>query len=238
LSALLLLFDIDGTLLLRAAADHRVALLAGVREVYGVDPSAVRVETAGRTDPEIARLILVAAGVAASRIDAGLPELRIAVCRLYASRETEDLREKVAPGMPELLAELTARDDVRLALLTGNLEPVARMKLRRAGINSFFASGQGAFGSDSEDRTMLPAVARRRAGSDTAPWPRERTVVIGDTARDVACARADGCRCVAVATGPEGADGLGGADAVVADTSALGAVLAGLVQPPTPGAGG
>lgn len=230
MSALLLLFDIDGTLLLRAAKDHRAALQAGVQEVYGIDPSGIRVETAGRTDPEIARLILVAAGVEAARIDAGLPELRIAVARVYAARETEDLREKVAPGMPELLAELAASEDVRLALLTGNLEPVARMKLRRAGINSFFASGQGAFGSDSEDRAMLAAVARRRAGSDTAPWPRERTVVIGDTARDIACARADGCRCVAVATGPEGAEGLTGADAVVANASELGPVLAGMVQ--------
>lgn len=225
MSALLLLFDIDGTLLLRAAEDHRAALLAGVREVYGIDPDGVRVETAGRTDPEIARLILVGTGVPASRIDAGLPELRIAVARRYAETETQDLTTTVAPGMRELLEGLAPRDDVRLSLVTGNLEPVARMKLRRAGIGGFFPGGQGAFGSDSEDRTMLPGVARRRAGSDTHPWPPERTVVIGDTARDVACAQADGCRCVAVATGPHGAEGLGGADAVVTGAGELGPVL-------------
>jgi len=221
LSGLLLLFDIDGTLLLRAAADHRAALLGAVREVYRVDPEGLHVETAGRTDPEIVRALLVSAGVAAARIDAGMPELRSTVSRLYATRETEDLTAKVAPGMRKLLAELTGDERVRLSLVTGNLETIARIKLRRAGIGVYFPSGQGGFGSDSEDRTMLPAVARRRAGSDAHPWPRERTVVIGDTARDLACARADGCRCVAVETGPHGAGDLAGADAVVSDGRTL-----------------
>jgi phosphoglycolate phosphatase-like HAD superfamily hydrolase len=225
---LLLLFDIDGTLLLRAAEDHRRALQAGLREVYGIEPGGIRVETAGRTDLEIARLILLGAGVGAERIDLGLPALRAAVARAYAERQDEDLSDTVAPGMRALLDELAGRDDVRLALLTGNLEAVARMKLRRAGISGYFPSGQGAFGSDSEDRTMLPAVARRRAGSDIRPWPRERTVVIGDTGRDVACARADGCRCVAVATGPAPRAELAGADAVVDDARALGPALAAL----------
>ncbi len=84
------------------------------------------------------------------------------------------------------------------------------MKLARAGIGSFFEEGQGGFGSDAEAREELPPLARARAGD----WPRERTVVIGDTPRDIACARADGLRVVAVTTGPFTADALAEADHV------------------------
>ena len=104
---------------------------------------------------------------------------------------------------------LTGARGVRLGLVTGNFEPVARLKLRQAGIGSFFAGCPGGFGSDSEDRAGLPAIARRRAGDGGRPFPRERTVVIGDTPRDIACARADGLRCIAVATGPHGVAGAG-----------------------------
>ena len=73
-----------------------------------------------------------------------------------------DLSSTVLPGIPALLQWLAPHPDVRLALLTGNFEPVARLKLLRAGIGHWFATGQGAFGSDSEDRAALPAIARRR----------------------------------------------------------------------------
>jgi phosphoglycolate phosphatase-like HAD superfamily hydrolase len=113
-----------------------------------------------------------------------------------------------------------------LGLLTGNYEQIARLKLGRAGLGGFFAPGQGAFGSDAEDRTALPPIARRRAGTLQAPYPREQTIVIGDTPRDIACARADGLRCVAVASGPFGADALRGADVVVRNAGELGLALA------------
>src|SRR5207248_11260532 len=114
---------------------------------------------------------------------------------------------------------------VILGLPTGEYEPVARLKLRRAGLEHSFSGGQGAFGSDSEDRTMLPAIARRRAGRVGAPHPRARTIVIGDTPRDIACAQADEVRCLAVATGPYDAEALSEADAVVADAGELRDVL-------------
>ena len=123
-----------------------------------------------------------------------------------------DLSAYVAPGVIEALDALAAEPQrYRLALVTGNLEPVARRKLASAGIGHHFAAGQGGFGSDAEDRGALPAIARARAGG----WPRERTVVIGDTPRDIACARADGVRVIAVATGPYSAEALADADAVV-----------------------
>ncbi len=95
-------------------------------------------------------------------------------------------------GIPELLAQLSRREDQTFGLVTGNYEAIARLKLRRAGIGHWFDGGIGAFGSDAEDRTELPAIARRRAGAPGTPYPRERTVVIGDTPRDIACAHADG----------------------------------------------
>ena len=122
------------------------------------------------------------------RFDAGRDDFRAAAVEAYARLCDDDLSAHVAPGVTEVLEALDARDGVRLAVLTGNLEPIAHLKLARAGLGGFFARGQGGFGSDHEDRTELPAIARARAGG----YPREQTVIIGDTPRDIACAHADG----------------------------------------------
>jgi phosphoglycolate phosphatase-like HAD superfamily hydrolase len=220
---LLVLFDIDGTLLLRAASAHAEALHAAIRQVYGVDPEGVHVDPAGRTDLEIARIILLDRDVDARTIDMGLLQMREVAVREYAEREA-DLRDHVAPGAVDLLERLQA-DDAVLSLVTGNLEPIARLKLKRAGLDHWFARGQGGFGSDSEDRTHLPGLARRRAGAVGHPWPVERTVVIGDTPRDIICARADGVRCAAVATGRYSIDDLAGADAVAPSLAELAPAL-------------
>jgi phosphoglycolate phosphatase len=222
---LLLLFDIDGTLLSGATAAHRDAMHEALAEVHGIRPTdrALRaISPAGRTDPEIARAILLDAGVSAERIDDRADAVREHCCQAYARLCPDDLSEFVLPGAVDLLASLGDRDDVILALLTGNYEPVARMKLARAGIGSYFRGGQGAFGSDADDRVSLPAIARRRAGSLGHPHPRADTLVIGDTPRDIACAAADELRCFAVASGPYGRDDLGSADAVFADAGELG----------------
>lgn len=225
----LLLFDVDGTLLRGATDAHRDALHAALGQVHEIDSARVRVtlSPAGRTDGEIARAILLAAGVSASRIDERADEVRAACCRVYAELCPDDLSHTVLPGIPELLAWLSSDQPhrVRLALLTGNYEPVARLKLARAGVGRWFAPGQGAFGSDAENRAALPAIARRRAGSRGHPFPRGRTIVLGDTPRDIACARADGVRCAAVATGPFSEDELQEADVVAPDAGALRGVL-------------
>jgi phosphoglycolate phosphatase-like HAD superfamily hydrolase len=223
----LVLFDIDGTLLLKASAAHVDSLYEALRRVHRVtDPAAAHISPAGRTDGEIARAILLQAGVSARRIDEGAAEVRDVTCQEYAQRCPDDLSAHVAPGVAELLAELDSRDEVRLALVTGNFEPVARLKLRRAGIGMWFEEDQGGFGSDHEDRAALPAIARRRAARDgDAAWPRERTLVIGDTPNDIACARADGVRVFAVATGPFAPDELSGADAVASDAAELSGLL-------------
>ena len=162
---MLLLFDIDGTLLSGATREHARALDGAIREVHGVDPDNLRSEIgpAGRTDGEIARLILLDLGVSARRIDELADDVREACCRIYAQICPPDLSDHVVPGIADLLPVLAARDGVTLGLLTGNFEPIARLKLQRAGIGRWFSAGAGAFGSDSEDRAALPAIARRGA---------------------------------------------------------------------------
>jgi phosphoglycolate phosphatase len=215
----LLLFDIDGTLLLKATRAHAQAVVEAVRVVYGVQPQRPdgRLEAAGRTDLDIARQLALLGGVGAERFDAGRDDFRAAAVEAYARLCEDDLSAHVAPGVTDTLEALAVRDGVRLAVLTGNLEPIAHLKLARAGLGGFFERGQGGFGSDHEDRTELPAIARARAGG----YPREQTVIIGDTPRDIACARADGLRCIAVATGPYAAEELADADVVLASAHDL-----------------
>jgi phosphoglycolate phosphatase-like HAD superfamily hydrolase len=220
---LLLLFDIDGTLLSRATTAHSEALHEALHQVYGVDTRAHRTQIApaGRTDGEIARVLLLHAGVSARAIDEGTAAVRDACCEIFAGLCPPSLADKVIPGISDLVSWLAGRDDLRLSLVTGNYEPVARLKLLRAGIGRYFPSGQGGFGSDSEDRAALPGIARKRAGHDGVSHPRRRTIVIGDTPRDIACAQADEVRCFAVTTGPFEAAELTGADAVATNSAQL-----------------
>lgn len=216
---LLILFDVDGTLLRGAAEAQRDALHATLADRFGVDTTRVTgLQTAGRTDLEIARELLRAEGI----LDFDAAPLAEAWCAAHEAACAPDLSVTVLPGVVELLDGLAARDDVVLSLLTGNLEPIARRKLAAAGIGHHFAPGQGAFGSDDEDRTKLPAIARERAGAR-----REDAVIVGDTPRDIACARADGLRCIGVATGPFGPEALSAADAVARDAYEVAALLAG-----------
>ena len=221
---LLLLWDIDGTLLQRASTEHAEAIKRAIRAVHGdhLDLDAVRgVQAAGRTDGAIARDLLLACGVEPAAIDAEVRAVQREACRAYLDLCPSDLSAKVAPGIPELLAELAGDARFRLSLVTGNFEPVARLKLERAGIGHHFEPGQGGFGTDAEAREELPPVARARAGSNGSPWPRQRTLVIGDTPNDIACARADGIGVIAVTTGPFDEAALAAADAIADGAAAI-----------------
>ena len=220
---MLLLFDIDGTLLLRAAGPHAQALISSMETVYGVSNlHAGGMELAGRTDPEIARRFLLLAEVDDKAVDDGFDEMKRTAVEEFAHICPDDLSDRVNPGMPAVLDELAAAH--QMSLVTGNLEPIAHLKLNRAGIGHHFEHGQGGFGSDHEDRTLLPAIARKRAGDH----PREDTVVIGDTPRDIACARADGVKVIAIATGPYAAAELEDADVVITRAEELPAAIAAL----------
>jgi phosphoglycolate phosphatase len=226
---MLLLFDIDGTLLLKASRDHAESIYVALRRIHELQEIPEdKIEAAGRTDGAIARSILTLAGVTAERIDDRARDVQVMACAEFAQRCPADMSTHVAPGVPEVLDLLAARDDVDLALLTGNFECVARRKLDRAGIGHHFPRGLGAFGSDSEDRTDLPEIARARhaAARGLDSYPREQTVVIGDTPRDIACARADGVGVIAIATGPFRPADLAGADVVIDTAREIPAALA------------
>lgn len=216
---LLLLFDIDGTLLSYGGArEHAAALLQALREAYDIElpgDAVRRVGPWGKTDQQIAREILQAAGVTPDGIDARRDEWIARTAELYEQADLTRLASGAAPGAAGALAWAAAQGHVN-ALLTGNIEPVARIKLAAAGLGDWFAHGQGAFGSDAEDRNELVPVALERAGG----WRAERAVVIGDAPGDVACALAGGARCVAV-TGHFDQAALAGADAWITSLSEI-----------------
>jgi phosphoglycolate phosphatase-like HAD superfamily hydrolase len=205
--------------------EHARAIVEAAQEVHGVaDLHLHPVEAAGRTDLAIARDLLLAAAVPRAEIDARAEEVASRAVEAYADLCPADLSPRLAPGIVELLDALSDRPETfALSLVTGNLEPVARLKLERAGIGHRFPAGQGGFGSDHARRAELPPIARARMSDP--PWPRERTVVIGDTPRDIACARADRVRVAAVATGPFAVEALAEADAVADDARSLLPVL-------------
>lgn len=227
---MLLLFDIDGTLLINGADAHAAAVVAALCEVWEVEPPqrAHGVEAAGRTDQAIARDILELAGVPAERFEARRDDFILAAASHYERLVPDDLSGRLAPHASAVLAQVSEQQRYRCSLVTGNIQQVARLKLDAAGILYPFVEGQGGFGCDSDDRNELPPIARMRAGqlwNGGDPWPAERTVVIGDTPRDIACARADGTLVVAVATGPFAADDLAEADVVIEDLRQLDAAL-------------
>jgi phosphoglycolate phosphatase len=215
MEALLLLFDIDGTLLVGASEPHRRAMLDALTTVYGLaEPGSQAVAAAGRTDTQIARAIALAGGLPEGRFDASIDQFQACCARAFERHCPPSLAAHLAPGIADALAAL-ATTSARLSLLTGNYEPIARLKLERAGIAHHFPAGQGAFGSDAEQRELLGPIARERAGAPGQPYPRTLTTVIGDTPLDIACARADGLQVIAIATGPYDQSALAEADQVL-----------------------
>jgi phosphoglycolate phosphatase-like HAD superfamily hydrolase len=194
----LFLFDIDGTLV-SAGGAGRVALGRALEEVYGTVGAIERYDFRGKTDPRIVLDLLADAGWDEADVRA-----RLASCLAAYLRELEALigdgrQVRLMPGMAELVSALSAREDVIVGLLTGNIEAGARVKLRSTGLWPLFRVG--AFGSDDHDRRRLPGIARDRVRALGHEIPFERVTIIGDTPLDVDCARSCGAVAVAVATG-------------------------------------
>lgn len=197
----LILFDIDGTLLLTAGAGRR-AITAALADRLGAHDAWRQVRFDGKTDPQIVRELLEAAGDAA----ADDPDTIADVCERYVAHLEEELDRspgatRVLPGVMPLLDRLEARGDVVLGLLTGNVVRGAGLKLRSGGLDPA-RFRVGAYGSDSAHRPDLASIAAERAAPIFGRVPQGDTVVIvGDTPADVTCGRAIGARAVAVATG-------------------------------------
>ena len=194
----LVLFDIDGTILTDRGAS-RSAFGDALRQVFGYDGDLARYDFSGRTDPQIAHMVLRDAGHAAADVDAALPQLWEVYLAGLARNATPE-RVHVFDGIRELLAALETHEEVVLALLTGNIEPGARLKLGGPDLNHYFPFG--AFGSDSADRTQLPPIAIQRASHHLGREFRGADVVIiGDSIYDVRCGVPYEATTIAVATG-------------------------------------
>jgi phosphoglycolate phosphatase-like HAD superfamily hydrolase len=221
----LVLFDIDGTLVLTGGAGVR-AMNRACEEILGHRAALDGIPVAGRTDWIILHDVL-------RRIGRDLEEeLFLALRDRYLRWLDEEIdrpgsgRKGVMPGVRELLDSLHSRDDTFLGLLTGNFEAGARIKLGHFRLWRYFRCG--AFGDDAADRNELVPVALSRARAIGIPEPRPADVmVVGDTPHDVACALAAGATPVGVATGGFSVEQLraSGADIVFEDLSETPAFL-------------
>jgi phosphoglycolate phosphatase len=212
----LILFDIDGTLVLTGGAGGRAMSLA-FEEVFAVRNAFHGIPMAGRTDHWI-----LADGATAHAIPQDSPDLLrfrdVYLRHLAAELEKPGARKGVMPGVRDLLDTLSRRDDVYLALLTGNYEAGARIKLEYFDLWRYFQCG--AFGDGAPDRNgLVPKALARVADCGGPSFSAGDTVVIGDTPLDVECAAFSGARSIAVATGSHTVEELhaAGADCVLRD---------------------
>lgn len=193
----LVLFDIDGTLIATGGAGVK-AFAAVARTAFGQPDGVGHLNFAGRTDRSIVREFFDRSGLPSTteNIDRFLDDYLFWLDH-YLAR----IPGRVLPGVGAAIARLQAMDSPPVVgLLTGNIRLGAEIKLRHFGLWDAFALG--AFGDDHEDRNVLAAIARDRGsqwiGGDLSG---DEVLVIGDTPLDIACARAIGARCLAVATG-------------------------------------
>lgn len=213
------LWDIDGTLL-RAAGTGQLSYAAALRVVTGADYPPAGVYMGGRTDPDIAALVLAAAGFDdPSLVPALLAELD---AHYHASAEEFRALTSAKPGAAQALDAFEAAAVVQ-TVVTGNLRSIARHKVEAAGLQHHLRLEHGGYGSDHRIRTELVRISQGRLAAGGFDVDPQRTWIIGDTSRDLDCAREAGVRCVLVATGTEAIETLQllGADAVFADLTDL-----------------
>jgi len=198
-----LLWDLDGTLVRGARyglfKDYTIPMLEAV---FGTAGSLGDMIVSGMTDLQIVEEALRCEGITREHIALRKDELQ----RCYLEQMKLAMGNgshviQAIPGARETLQRVDRHPRYKSALLTGNMEPAAYLKLEMTGLSEFFRL-PGAFGNESFDRRDLPAIAVGRINShlemELAP---HQFIVIGDTPNDIACARHFGARALAVATG-------------------------------------
>ena len=199
----ILLWDLDGTLVRGTRygifKDYTVPML---ESVFGTAGCLAEMIVSGMTDLQIVEEALRGEGITREHITARKDELLACYIReMKRATGNGDHIIMAMPGAFEVLQAVDKHPRYRSALLTGNIQPAAHLKVEITGLAQFFRL-PGAFGDESFDRRDLPAKAAQRIneylGAALAP---AQFVVIGDTPNDIACARYFGARVLAVATG-------------------------------------
>jgi phosphoglycolate phosphatase-like HAD superfamily hydrolase len=218
---MLILFDIDGTLLRTDGAAVNAMRDAG-RELFGEQFTLDGVEFAGRLDSVIWRDLAALNRIADS--ESVHDRFRATYGRHLQARLAANPSSRLLPGVAELVHALAAREDFTVGLLTGNYPETGRLKIQSAGLDPDLFQ-VAAWGCDGSCRRDLPPVAMERhaagAGNGSLRIAATRVVIIGDTPHDVDCAKAHGCRSIGVATGQFSVDELrdAGADLALSDLS-------------------
>jgi len=194
----LLLFDIDGTLMLSGGAGGR-AIARAFAELYGIRDAFRGIVPDGKTDPLIFREIVGNHGLDVVDETTAFAELATIYARHMADEMPRSAAARLMPGAAAIVESLAGREDVALGLLTGNFEPTARIKLRHFDLDRFFPFG--AFASDHGERERLLPIAVQRAEAHLGRriGVGRHVVVIGDTPRDVECALLHDATAVGVA---------------------------------------
>ena len=192
-----MLFDIDGTLIRRAGAHHRQALVEAIRRTVNVETTTDDVPVAGMLDRDILTIMMIRAGMKPAAIRKAMPAVVERAQSIY-SRTVPVLERKVCPGVRRVLQRLERRGVV-IGLVTGNLSRIGWRKMERAGLKPYFRFG--AFAEFAKDRAGLVRIAVRRARREGWISRKGSVALIGDHPNDVRAAKANGVRSVAVATG-------------------------------------
>ena len=198
----IILWDIDGTLLrTRRKGSFRDYTRPVLARMFGTAGRLEELSVSGMTDLQIVSEALRDEGFTPAQVRESAPEL----AALYQEElERLTVREELyyeLTGVRRALEAIAGSPRYLNSLLTGNVEPAARLKLRLVGLGDFFRL-PGAFGEDSHDRRDLPALALERLSRHLRlELKPSQLVVVGDTPNDIACARHAGTRSVAVATG-------------------------------------
>lgn len=199
----ILLWDIDGTLIRSVkTGGYKEYTIPVLEEIFGTSGRLSEMRVSGMTDLQIVYEALSDAGISREEI--------LARAEVLVARLTEEARRvtgngvkffEVLPGVRETLQALADHPRYESALVTGNIQPMAYLKMELVGLEQFFTL-PGAFGDESHNRRDLPARAAERIREhlqmDLAP---EQFIVIGDTPNDIDCAQHFGARAVAVGTG-------------------------------------
>lgn len=193
----ILLFDIDGTLLSAGGAGTR-SLNKAFESVLGINEAFKNFEMAGKTDVQIVKEGLRLYGIEPT---SALVNEILSNYIKFLQIEIQNNSKHLKPGVKEFIDLNLTIFGYPMGLLTGNIERGARIKLDPFGLNPLFPFG--AFGSDHEDRNqLLPLAIKRFVENFKKDVDFSQVIVIGDTPRDVACAKPYGAKVIAVATGP------------------------------------